>query len=308
MHDGAAVAFVVASITMPNVTANGIRIEYETFGDTSNPPLLLIMGLGAQMVSWDREFCQRLADRGFYVIRFDNRDVGLSTHFSDAPTPDLMAALAGDTSSASYTLSDMAADAAGLLDALGIPAAHIVGASMGGMIAQAFAIEHPDKTLSLCSIMSTTGDPTVGQPAPEALELLVSAPPQTVEEAADASVAASKVIGGKRYRLDEERIRALAVESWNRDHDAVGMARQLVGIIASGDRTSGLHNVTVPTLVIHGVDDTLVTPSGGEATAKAVPGAELLNVEGMGHDLPVPLWPRIIDAIVENTQKATAAR
>src|SRR3954451_3945908 len=157
---------------MPNVTANGIQIEYETFGDGSNPPLLLIMGLGAQMIVWDTEFCQQLADRGFFVIRFDNRDVGLSTHFDDAPVPDIAAAMQGDTSSASYTLSDMASDAAGLLDALGIRAAHIVGASMGGMIAQTFAIEHPDKTLSLCSIMSTTGDTAVGQPTPEALAML----------------------------------------------------------------------------------------------------------------------------------------
>jgi pimeloyl-ACP methyl ester carboxylesterase len=289
---------------MPNVTANGIQIEYESFGDTSDPPLLLIMGLGGQMIVWDTELCQSLADRGFHVIRFDNRDVGLSTHFHDAPTPEVMAAMVGDTSSASYFINDMAADAAGLLDALGIPAAHIVGASMGGMIAQAFAIEHPDKTLSLCSIMSTTGDTTVGQPTPDALEMLMTSPPQTVEDAADSAVLASKVIGGKGFPLDEERIRARTVEAWNRDHDDVGIARQLVAIVASGDRTPGLRGVTVPTLVIHGVDDPLVTPSGGEATAKAVPGAELLNLEGMGHDLPIPLWPRIVDAIVENTAKA----
>jgi pimeloyl-ACP methyl ester carboxylesterase len=291
---------------MSSVTANGIQIEYETFGDSSNPPLLLIMGLGAQMIVWDTEFCELLAARGFHVIRYDNRDVGLSTHFSDAPMPDLAAAMLGDASSASYTLSDMAADAAGLLDALDIPAAHIVGASMGGMIAQAFAIEHPDKTLSLCSIMSMTGDPAVGQPEPEALALLTGAPPQTIEEAADASVVAAKVIGGKGYPIDEERTRARAVEAWNRSNDPAGMARQLVAILASGDRTPRLREVSAPTLVIHGVDDPLVTPSGGEATAKAIPGAELLNVEGMGHDLPIPVWPQIIDAIVENTGKAGA--
>jgi pimeloyl-ACP methyl ester carboxylesterase len=291
---------------MPNVTANGIQIEYECFGDQSNPPLLLIMGLGAQMIVWDTEFCEQLADRGFRVIRFDNRDVGLSTHFHDAPTPDVLGAMSGDTSSASYTLSDMAADAAGLLDALDISAAHIVGASMGGMIAQAFAIEYPDKTLSLCSIMSTTGDVEVGQPATDALEVLVGAPPQNVEEAAYTAVLASKVIGGKGYPLDEERVRARAVEAWNRDHDQLGFARQLVGIVASGDRTPGLRGVTAPTLVIHGADDPLVTPSGGEATAKAIPGAELLTLDGMGHDMPIPLWPRIIDAIVDNTGRARA--
>jgi len=292
---------------MPNVAANEIRIEYDTFGDRTNPPLLLIMGLGAQMIVWDTEFCERIAGRGFYVIRFDNRDVGLSTHFDDAPEPNVLAAMAGDPSSAAYTLSDMATDAVGLLDALGIDRAHIVGASMGGMIAQTLAIEHPDKALSLCSIMSTTGDPMVGQPIPEALEVLAATAPQTVEEAADVSVLAAKVLGGNRYPVDEERTRARAVEAWNRNHDEVGFARQLVGVMASGDRTPRLRDVHVPTLVIHGVDDPLVTPSGGEATAKAIPGAVLLNVEGMGHDLPIPVWPQIIDAIVENAGKAQPA-
>src|SRR5262245_36402446 len=233
---------------MTNVAANGIQIEYDAFGDSTNPPLLLIMGLGAQMIVWDTEFCEQLAARGFYVIRFDNRDVGLSTHFHDAPEPDVLAAMAGDASSAAYTLSDMAGDAAGLLDALGIENAHIVGASMGGMIAQALTIEHPDKVQTLCSIMSTTGDTTVGQPDAGALEVLAGPRPQTVEEAADLSVLAAKVIGGKRYPVDEERTRARAAEAWNRDHDDVGFARQLVGIVASGDRTSGLHDVRVPTL------------------------------------------------------------
>jgi len=289
---------------MSNVTANGIQIEYGTFGDESNPPLLLIMGLGAQMIVWDSEFCQQIADRGYHVIRFDNRDTGLSTHFHDAALPDVAAAMLGDTSSAAYTLSDMAADAAGLLDALGVPAAHIVGASMGGMIAQTVAIEHPDRTLSLCSIMSMTGDPTVGTPEPEALELLTSTPPQTVEEAADASVLAAKVIGGNRYPVDEERTRERAIEGWNRDHDHLGFGRQLVAIMASGDRTPRLANVSKPTVVIHGIDDPLVTLSGGEATAKAIPGAKLVKIEGMGHDLPIPVWPQVIDLIVENAERA----
>jgi pimeloyl-ACP methyl ester carboxylesterase len=289
---------------MPNVKANGIKIEYDTFGDASNPPLLLIMGLGAQMISWDDEFCQQIADRGYHVIRFDNRDVGLSTHFDDAPAPDLSAAMAGDASSASYTLSDMAADAAGLLDALKIRAAHIVGASMGGMIAQTFAIEHPAKTLSLCSIMSTTGDRNVGQATPDAMSALLGVPPQTAEEAADRAIVAANIIGGKGYPLDEQRARQRAIEAWNRAHDPLGFARQLVAIMASGDRTPNLKKVKTPTVVIHGRDDTLVTPSGGEATAAAVPGAELVNVDGMGHDMPIPVWPQIVDAIVKNAEKA----
>jgi pimeloyl-ACP methyl ester carboxylesterase len=198
----------------------------------------------------------------------------------------------------------MAADAAGLLDAIGIKAAHIVGASMGGMIAQTFAIEHPDKTLSLCSIMSTTGDQTVGQPTAEAMGALLGAPPQTAEEAADRAVLAAQIIGGKGYPLDEARSRERAIEAWNRNHDPVGFARQLVAIMASGDRTPKLGGVKAPTVVIHGVDDTLVTPSGGVATAKAIPGAELVNVEGMGHDLPVQVWPQVVDAIVKNAEKA----
>jgi pimeloyl-ACP methyl ester carboxylesterase len=289
---------------MPNVKANGINIEYDTFGDASNPPLLLIMGLGAQMIAWDDEFCQQIADRGYYVVRFDNRDVGLSTHLDDAPAPDLAAAMAGDASSASYNLSDMAADAAGLLDTLKSKSAHIVGASMGGMIAQTFAIEHPAKTLSLCSIMSTTGDREVGQATPDAMSALLGAPPQTAEEAADRAISAAKIIGGKGFPLDEKRARERAIEAWNRAHDPAGFARQLVGIIASGDRTPGLKKLKTPTVVIHGKDDTLVTPSGGEATAKAIPGAELVNIDGMGHDMPIPVWPQIVDAIVKNAEKA----
>jgi pimeloyl-ACP methyl ester carboxylesterase len=288
---------------MPNVTANGIQIEYESFGDTSNPPLLLIMGLGAQMIVWDTEFCQRLADRGFHIIRFDNRDVGLSTHFHEAPAPDVMAAMAGDTSSASYTLSDMAADAAGLLDALGIPAAHIVGASMGGMIVQTMAIEHPDRVLTMTSIMSTTGEQGVGQPAPEAIQMLMTPPPTDRAEYIEGSVRASKVIGSPRYN-DEARIRAHAAEAFDRAFYPDGTNRQLAAVVASGSRADGLRRLQVPTLVIHGRADRLIQLSGGERTAELVPGANLLVMQDMGHDLPEPLWPLVVDVIASHTTHA----
>ncbi|MBV8958835.1 MAG: alpha/beta hydrolase [Actinobacteria bacterium] len=290
---------------MPNVHANGIDIEYEEFGDPSNPTLLLVMGLGAQMIVWDEGFCQLLADRGFHVIRYDNRDVGLSTKFDDAPAPDLAAAMGGDGSSAAYLLADMADDGIGLLDALGIEKAHIVGASMGGMIVQEMAIRHPEKVLSLCSIMSTTGDRAVGQPTPEAMAALMAPPPQTRDEALDLAVKAQKVIGGT-FPVDEAKVRERAGRSYDRMVNPMGMARQLVAIMASPDRTPKLQQLDVPTLVIHGVVDPLVTPSGGEATAKAIPGAELLMLEGMGHDTPEQLWPQIVDAIVANTEKRGA--
>ena len=288
---------------MPNVRANGIDIEYEEFGQPSDPVLLLVMGLGAQMIAWDDRFCGQLADAGFRVIRFDNRDVGLSSK-TEGPDPDIGKAMSGDHSTALYTVDDMADDAAALLDALGIERAHIVGASMGGMIVQAFAIRHPEKTLSLCSIMSTTGNRDVGQPNPEAMGALLAPPPQNRDEAMERGVAAQKVIGSKTHPLDEQRVRERAALAYDRSFYPKGMARQLVGIMASPDRTDALGAVEAPTLVIHGEEDPLVTPTGGEATAKAVPGADLLMLPGMGHDLPEPLWPQIVDAIVANTKKA----
>jgi pimeloyl-ACP methyl ester carboxylesterase len=217
---------------MPNVHANGIDLEYDEFGDPSNPTLLLVMGLGAQLIAWDERFCQQLADRGFRVIRYDNRDVGLSTKLEDAPVPDVVAAMGGDGSSAAYLLGDMADDGMGLLDALGIDTAHIVGASMGGMIVQEMAIRHPRRVLSLCSIMSTTGNREVGQPTGEAMGQLLRPPPQTREEAIDLSVEASKVIGGKGFPLDEDRIRSRAAQAYDRCNYPMGMARQLVAIMA----------------------------------------------------------------------------
>jgi pimeloyl-ACP methyl ester carboxylesterase len=291
---------------MPNVAANGIHIEYEEFGDPADPTLLLIMGLGAQMIQWDTDFCEQLAKAGsgFHVVRFDNRDVGLSSQIEDGPRPDVMAALAGDVSSASYNLDDMAADAAALLDVLGVDAAHVVGASMGGMIAQTFAINYPERTLSLCSIMSTTGARTVGQAHPEIIPILLGARPTGREDAIDRAEAAVRAFGSKGLPVDWAKLRQRAGESYDRCFSPVGFARQLVGIIASGDRTDRLGQLDVPTLVIHGTDDKLVDPSGGQATAAAIPNAEHVVVEGMGHDLPAGAWPRIIDAILANTAKA----
>ncbi len=290
---------------MPDVAANGIRIEYETFGDPSQSPLLLVMGLGAQMLAWDEALCAQIAERGFFVIRYDNRDAGLSTHLHDAPPPDLAAAVTGDFSSAAYTLRDMAADAVGLLDALGIDAAHVVGASMGAMIAQTVAIEHPRRVRSLCSIMSTTGEPGVSQPTSEALAVLLSPPPRTAAEAAERAVRGIRVIGGKGIPPDEARVRRLAVRSWNRNHDPLGATRQLLAILASGDRSAGLRTVRVPTVVIHGDDDPLMPIAGGRATVDAIAGARWIEITGMGHDLPVAIWSTIVDAIVDNASRAT---
>ncbi|HEV7885976.1 MAG TPA: alpha/beta hydrolase [Acidimicrobiales bacterium] len=293
---------------MPHATANGITIEYDEFGSPEDPALLLIMGLGTQMIAWDEAFCRQLAAEGFRVVRFDNRDVGLSQKIEDGPRPDVLAAMQGDTSSAAYTLDDMAADAGGLLDALGIDAAHIVGASMGGMIAQTFAINYPERTLSLCSIMSTTGAPTAGQPHPEIIPILLGPRPAGREDAMDRAEAAVRAFGSRGLPVDWAAVRERAGQSYDRCFYPIGFARQLVAIIASGDRTERLRQLDVPTVVIHGTDDKLIDPSGGEATAAAIPGAEHIVIEGMGHDLPAPAWPAIVGAIVRNTARAGVAR
>jgi pimeloyl-ACP methyl ester carboxylesterase len=284
---------------MPTAHANGIDLEWEEFGSADDPPLLLIMGLGAQMIVWDEEFCELIAARGFRVIRFDNRDTGLSTKIEGGPPPDLLAAFTGDTSSASYTLDDMADDAAGLLDALGIAAAHVVGASMGGMIAQTLAIRHPHKVQTLTSIMSTTGALDVGQPEPSAVALLLTPPPVDRAGFIEHSIGTSRVLTSPGFPFDEEGARGRAARSYDRCFHPAGVGRQLLAILASGDRTPALRSLRVPTLVVHGDADPLVTPSGGRATAAAVPGARLLMIPGMGHDLPRGAWETIADAIVE---------
>jgi pimeloyl-ACP methyl ester carboxylesterase len=284
---------------MPTQEANGITIEYDTFGDPSSPPVLLIMGLGAQMTLWDPEFCQAIADRGYYVIRFDNRDIGLSTWFDDAGSHELGDVVSGSVD-APYSLTDMAADAAGLLDALGIESAHIVGASMGGMIAQTFAIEYPTKTRTLTSIMSTTGNAAVGQPSPEALGALFGPTPTSREEAVETALKLSKVIGSPGYPFDEGRIRERAASDYDRSFHPSGVIRQVAAVLTQPDRTVALGSVTSPTLVIHGADDPLVDPSGGHATADAVPNAKMKVVPGMGHNLPIELHDEIVDSLVEH--------
>ena len=280
---------------------DGITLCYDTFGDPSNPTLLLVMGLGAQMISWESAFCEQLAGQGFHVVRFDNRDAGLSTYMPDPV--DVFQIIqqigAGETPAVPYLLADMARDTIGLLDHLGIDQAHVVGASLGGMIAQTVAIEHPERVASLTSIMSTTGDPDVGQPTPEALGVLLTPPPQTREQMQDRRVASAHAFGSTGL-WDEPAVRARAGEQWDRKHDATGVARQLVAILASGSRTEKLRQLDIPTLVIHGTIDNLVGPTGGERTAEVVPDAKLMLVEGMGHDLPQVLWPRIVDAITSH--------
>ncbi len=295
---------------MPEQTAaaNGIEIAYETLGDPGGEPLLLIMGLGMQMVAWPDEFCALLGERGFRVIRFDNRDAGRTTWIDSAPVPDVMAAaFGGDLSSAAYTLSDMARDAAGLLDALDIESVHVAGASMGGMIGQTLAIEHADRVRSLTSIMSTTGDRSVGQPSPTALPALLTPPPPDPAAYPEWAVSMHRLIGSPGFPSDDDEIRAMAARSLERGSNPLGVARQLVGILASGDRTAALGRVTAPTTVIHGAADPLIDSSGGRATAVAIPGAVLIEIEGMGHDLPRGAWPEIVDAIAANTARSTAA-
>jgi len=283
--------------------ANGIEIAYETFGDPTGRPLLLVMGLATQMLAWHEEFCGALVDLGFHVVRYDNRDIGLSTHMHDAPPPDVMAALGGDTSSASYTLDDLADDAVALLDHLGIDRAHVVGASMGGMIAQTIAIRHPSRVASLTSIMSTPS-PAIGSPTQEAAAMLFAPPATSREEAVQRVRATYEVIGSPGYPLDLEWLATISGEAYDRAYDPLGVARQLLAIHASGDRTLRLRELAVPTLVVHGDADPLVQLAGGQATAAAVPDAELLVLEGMGHNFPRELWPQITEAIAKVADRA----
>jgi pimeloyl-ACP methyl ester carboxylesterase len=281
--------------------ANGIELCYDTFGDPGAPPLLLIMGLAAQMIAWEEDFCAGLASRGYWVIRFDNRDIGLSSKFPQHGTPNLMAMFAQmmlrKPAAAPYTLLDMARDAVGLLDALEIDRAHVVGASMGGAIAQEMAMHHSARLRTLTSIMSTTGDPGLPQASPEALAVLLAPPPIGRQDYLDRYVQSCAVLRGPGFPLDEGRDPERAVRTYERGLNPPGVGRQLAAILASGDRTEALRAVRTPTLVIHGDADPLVRVEGGKATAEAIPGAKLLLIKGMGHALPTSMWPQIIDAI-----------
>jgi len=296
---------------MSRVTANGIQIEYETFGSPSGRPLLLVMGLGGQMIHWDDDLCRDLAERGHYVIRFDNRDVGLSTKFDEAGVPNLVEAfgkiMQGEKISAPYTLDDMADDATGLLDALRIRRAHICGMSMGGMIAQTIVIRHPSRILSLISIYSNTGNPKLPQPKPEVIGALIAPPPQEREAYIEHMVGVFKTFAGPGFPFHEDWTRKIMAASYDRCFYPQGMARQLIAILAHGNRKPALASVKVPTLVIHGTDDPIVPVEGGKDTANTIAGAQLMLIEGMGHDLPHGggAWPRIVEAIAAHTLEAT---
>jgi pimeloyl-ACP methyl ester carboxylesterase len=283
---------------MGRVKANGLELEYQTLGDPNDPPMVLIMGLGAQLIDWPLPFCEMLAGRGFHLIRFDNRDAGLSTSLDHLGAPNL-----ATPDSAPYLLSDLADDTVGLLDALGIDRAHLVGASLGGMVAQQAVIDHPDRVRSLASIMSSTGDHTVGQATPEARSVLGRPPAASREEAIANTVRSSRIIGSTGFPVTDQELLDRATAKYDRSYRPVGTLRQLAAALASPDRTEGLRVVTVPTVVIHGEVDPLIDVSGGRATAAAVPGAELLVIPGMGHDLPVGARPQIVEAIVRNARR-----
>ena len=285
---------------MPRAHANGVEIEYETVGDPAGRPLLLVQGLGAQLTSVEDGLCQELASRGFLVIRYDNRDAGLSTWFDDAGPVNLASIWAGDHATLAYTLEDMADDAAGVLDAAGVASAHVAGISLGGMIAQLLATRHPGRVRSLASIMSTTGDRAVGRPSGEAASVLVSAMPDEREAFIEQVVANARAVSaGTAFPFDEEAVRRGAARGYDRAYHPKGTGRQFAAILAAGDRTAALGQIRVPTVVIHGGEDQVIGVSGGEATAAAIPGARLVVVPGLGHELPPGFWPDLAGTLVE---------
>jgi pimeloyl-ACP methyl ester carboxylesterase len=284
-----------------------LDICYETFGSRDAPALLLVMGLGTQMIGWHEAFCQALAARGFHVIRYDNRDIGRSTHLRQYRPPTIKQLLLRDKSAAPYSLADMADDGIGLLDHLGIERAHVAGASMGGMIAQTMAARHPDRVLSLASIMSNTGHRWKGTPGLRVYPMFIRRPADNREGAIESTISTFRLIGSPGFPFEEDELRRVAQLSYERGYNPAGTARQLAAILAAGDRVQELRRITAPTVVIHGTRDRLVRPSGGRETVRAIAGAQLVEIDGMGHDLPPGAWDRIIDAIVANAQRADAS-
>ncbi len=284
-----------------------LEICFERFGNPEDPALLLVMGLGTQMVAWPEGFCRALVKRGFHVIRYDNRDIGRSTHLRQHRPPSIKQLVRRDKAAAKYSLADMADDGIGLLDHLGIERAHVAGASMGGMIAQTMAARHPHRVLSLASIMSNTGHRWKGMPGLRVYPIFVRRPSKDREGAIEASVSTFKLIGSPGFPLDEDELRRTARVSYERGYDPAGAGRQLAAILAAGDRTQELRTIRAPTVVIHGTRDRMIRPSGGRATAAAIPGARLVTIRGMGHDLPRGAWDRIVDAIAANAARADAS-
>jgi pimeloyl-ACP methyl ester carboxylesterase len=282
---------------------NGIEIAYQELGDTDGEPLLLIMGLATQMLAWDEQLCMMLGERGFRVVRFDNRDIGRSTKIDSAGMPNRMDMLLGRRTSAPYLLTDMAVDTTGLMDHLGIESAHLVGASMGGMIAQTVAIEHPQRVRSLVSMMSSTGNRWLGFPTWKAFSTLFARPGVGRDAAIENTVRTFKTIGSPAYPMDEARFRAMAGASYDRSHSRAGVARQLHAITASGDRTAKLERLRLPATVLHGDSDPLIRPAAGRATAKAIRDSHLRIFKGMGHDLPPALWPDFVEEITATAHR-----
>jgi pimeloyl-ACP methyl ester carboxylesterase len=293
---------------MPNVTANEIQIEYDTFGDPSSSPLLLIMGLGEQMIGWDEELCKQLASRDLYVIRFDNRDVGLSSKIDEAGVPNTVevfaALMKGEKANIPYTLDDMAVDTIGLLDALNIEKAHIFGVSLGGMIAQIMAIRYPSRVWSLTSMASITGNPELPLGKPELFVELVNPPPTEHEAYIENRVNLILALAGSKFPMDEQRTREHLEQSYGRSYYPPGIARHGVAGAVNSDRTQDLKSVRAPTLVIHGSEDPLFPVGQGKAIAAAVPGAKLMIIEGMGHAFPPEVWPLLVDAIDKHIRNA----
>jgi pimeloyl-ACP methyl ester carboxylesterase len=291
---------------MPQITANGISLEYDTFGIESNRPLLLVMGLGAQMIHWDEDFCNMLAETGHFVIRYDNRDIGLSEKMGQFSIPDMAQMMAdfleGKTPEVPYTLDDMAADGMSLLDALDIERAHICGASMGGMIVQAMAINHGDRIKSMTSIMSSTGNPDLPPASPEAQAALTTTSEENEAAVVQRAIEMNGVVGSPGFEFDIERATRRAIAAFDRSFYPAGIARQMAAIAAHGDRREKLNQISVPTLIIHGTDDCLVPVEGGIDTHENIKNSELMLIEGMGHDLPVGAWKRIVEGVSNLTR------